>query len=484
MRTTFARAIRVLTLGIVFAAPQYAAACGGPYGDDLEFLAEQAVAVDADVRIQAIEALRQAGPAGLEALFAAHRSAILRAIANDQPAGLPIGPAWDRIRQALDTVGGQRDCATSHLFWYTDLDEAKAAARESGKPILSLRLLGKLTDEYSCANSRFFRSTLYVNGAVSRVLRERFVLHWQSVRPVPVVTIDFGDGRKLQRTVTGNSVHYVLDADGRPIDALPGLYGPQAFLRGILSAEQVTRMLASAGTGRAAMLTQYHQERLAELRRHWADDLRRLGVPVIAGQGSMPGGVARVGAVAQAQPFPVEKAQVAQPPRADKASIAARPKHAIEAPIVAAALGNSDESLARSSSDGVWTQIARLHASEVALDAASQNLIARQNPTAGEAAEKAVAKGEIENPLVRLLDNLHQAIAFDTVRNEYLLHRQIHGWFTAGQVAEIGALNERVYAELFLTPSSDPWLGLLPADTYTALENCGVVDGTGHYNGR
>ena len=39
---------------------------------------------------------------------------------------------------------------------------------------------------------------------------------------------------------------------------------------------------------------------------------------------------------------------------------------------------------------------------------------------------------------------------------------------------DVTALNERVYAELFLTPSSDPWLGLLPPDTYTALEEDGV----------
>jgi hypothetical protein len=35
-------------------------------------------------------------------------------------------------------------------------------------------------------------------------------------------------------------------------------------------------------------------------------------------------------------------------------------------------------------------------------------------------------------------------------------------------------LNERVYADLLLTPSSDTWLGLMPADTYTALEDNGV----------
>lgn len=41
------------------------------------------------------------------------------------------------------------------------------------------------------------------------------------------------------------------------------------------------------------------------------------------------------------------------------------------------------------------------------------------------------------------------------------------------EVAEVNALNEWVYATLFLTPSSDPWLGLAPRDVYTALDNDG-----------
>lgn len=54
------------------------------------------------------------------------------------------------------------------------------------------------------------------------MLRQSFVLHWESVRPVPKVTIDFGDGRRIERTLTGNSVHVVLDSYGHPVDALPG----------------------------------------------------------------------------------------------------------------------------------------------------------------------------------------------------------------------------------------------------------------------
>src|SRR6266571_6534884 len=117
------------------------------------------------------------------------------------------------------------------------IEQAKAAAQASGKPILSLRLLGQLDEEYSCANSRFFRTTLYANTEVSSYLRDHFILHWQSVRPIPRITVDFGDGRKIERTITGNSIHYVLDAKGRVVDGLPGLYGPKAFLAGLKKAE-------------------------------------------------------------------------------------------------------------------------------------------------------------------------------------------------------------------------------------------------------
>jgi hypothetical protein len=36
-------------------------------------------------------------------------------------------------------------------------------------------------------------------------------------------------------------------------------------------------------------------------------------------------------------------------------------------------------------------------------------------------------------------------------------------------------LNRRVYAELFLTPESDPWLGLRVDGVYSAIEGDGVV---------
>jgi len=56
-----------------------------------------------------------------------------------------------------------------------------------------------------------------------------------------------------------------------------------------------------------------------------------------------------------------------------------------------------------------------------------------------------------------------------------MMHTKLHGWFATGRVrGDVENLNERVYAELFLTPRSDPWLGLYSPDVYTALDNGGI----------
>ena len=92
-----------------------------------------------------------------------------------------------------------------------------------------------------------------------------------------------------------------------------------------------------------------------------------------------------------------------------------------------------------------------------------------------DAARLAVSKSQGEDPILRVVKLFEDSMALDTVRNEYLLHRRIHERFAEGvsDTTNADALNEWVYAELFLTPSSDPWLGLAPRDVYTALEGDG-----------
>lgn len=151
--------------------------------------------------------------------------------------------------------------------WFTELDSAVHEATRIGRPIVSLRLLGELGDELSCANSRFFKALLYTDPVVVELLRSRAVLHWASVRPVPKVTVDFGDGRRLETTLTGNSVHLVLDARGRPVDAVPGLFDAPAFARrigwGLDCAEAVGER---SGTLRRRALAKHHGRALGGVR--------------------------------------------------------------------------------------------------------------------------------------------------------------------------------------------------------------------------
>jgi hypothetical protein len=244
-----------------------------------EALALAAVSASAPESRAAIAELRTLGPRGLQTLFSVHAEEIKRHRSTSAPpASAKENEEWRRLAAALDAVSQQYDSATSGLYWYTDFEQAQAASRASGKPILSLRLLGNLNEEFSCANSRFFRTVLYANPNISRVLSERFILHWKSVRPVPRVTIDYGDGRKLERTLTGNSIHYILDSMGRPVDALPGLYGPQAFLREIERAEAVLKQTSTqTEEQRAETLRRYHQSRVDAITLAWKTDVEKAG---------------------------------------------------------------------------------------------------------------------------------------------------------------------------------------------------------------
>jgi chromosome condensin MukBEF MukE localization factor len=78
--------------------------------------------------------------------------------------------------------------------------------------------------------------------------------------------------------------------------------------------------------------------------------------------------------------------------------------------------------------------------------------------------------------LMNLVQKLQLSIALDTVRNEYMLRPKLHAWLVADPVrSDVDMLNEKVYAELFLTPKTDPWLGLFSPETYMALERGGVA---------
>ena len=413
-----------------------------------ETLARQATSTDVSVATRATAELRELGPAGLETLRQVYADEISRQVANPLMAATP---EWQRLSLALDTVSRQKDSYLSGLYWYTDLGQAKAAARAAGKPILSLRLLGKLNEEFSCANSRFFRTILYSNEEVAKTLREKFILHWQSVRPAPRVTIDFGDGRKLERTLTGNSIHYVLDPDGRALDALPGLYGPAAFLRQLTGTEGLFQQVAKQKTDKLWEYSNNQRVQLNKINLAWLVDIQKIG-------GKIPEGIV----VTKRADGTAEAIEI---------SSLAITKMITEASILRSMIAGP-EALGAVTDEAAWKKIALLHIADAQLDSRSIGLIQRQTQKAFQA--EGAGKNS-DKTLAGLVEKLQMNIAMDTVRNEYLLHTKLYAWLVVDRNrTDVEALNKKVYAELFLTPATDPWLGLFSPETYVALEGGGI----------
>jgi hypothetical protein len=389
-----------------------------------------------------VAALRAAGPAGLDELLVRYD----RASPAEQAA----------LADDVDAVAGQRYATVSRLYWYTELDRAEAAAHAMHRPILALRMLGDLRADLSCANSRLFRATLYANAEVAALLREHFVLYWSSERAVPVVTIDYGDGRKLVRTTTGNSVHYVLDEQGHVLDALPGLYAPKVFraeLAASLALADQVRGQPDAERVRATVA--HHAAPIAAAER--------------AGRGAgnllvEPGGEdatdARARALLAAQRATITKATVEVPQLVQIGLMSPRDVPRDDA--TWAAIGQR-----------IWGTVARPSPAPAPapalLDAQSLALVARLHD-AGPAEQRATP-----SELAAVIARLEQHILADTALDQFVLRQQIRKHIVAAAETELTALNAWVYSEVFVTPRTDPWLGLLPRTEFTGVPGDGVV---------
>jgi hypothetical protein len=417
-----------------------------------EGLARTVVNGSAEEVDNAIAALRSRGPDGLSLLLDVYDAEVARA--KERPAAGDEA-ALVRLRGALDRVARQKEAYASRLYWFTDLDQAKRAAKDTRRPILSLRMLGNLDEELSCANSRFFRTALYPDAKVGKVLRDEFILYWSAERPAPVVTIDFGDGRTIKRTVTGNSLHYVLDSSGRVVDAIPGLYGPAAFVRAVEEAGALARATSSVdGAARVEAIRAHHAAELRKLETLWHDELTKSGV-----------------AMADATPLPGLLATTTSRPSAAEAAPIGVGKGMVESRIVNALVGAPSAKGTPAPVAIPWVELADRHLADAKLDESSRRVMATKNPMDCTSSPEPLV-GSAFDAMVR---GFEAAMAQDTVRNELTRHAAIHGWFVGEPGINFATLNQKVYSELFLTPASDPWLGLVPPIVYTGLENDGFV---------
>lgn len=420
-----------------------------------------------------VDRLREAGPEGMAELKRRRDERMRRS--QGPPALEQTLSEINVLTSMMDEVGGARYCSQSGLYWFTDFDAAKLEASKTGKPILVLRLLGNLSDEFSCANSRFFRVALYANEEISNYLRENYVLMWKTVRPVPKVTIDFGDGRMLERTLTGNSAHYVLTPDGQVVDGLPGLFGPREFLRQVKAGAAVARKVhALPASERQAALADWHRFELTRALARWETELAAVSPAFVA---------TRAGKARDATPSAVQAAVAAANPVVTVAAVAAVTSGAAATPPVAAAKGpfaeleNRLQMLERSMTDELWDALALSRLGDSAIDSSSRMLIQAEAPNAARAGRLAITKRVVEDPLLRIVRNLERSMALDTVKNEFTLHGKLRLWLAAGlpATADADRLNELVYDQLFLMPLNDPWLGLAPSDVYTGLTRGGAV---------
>lgn len=116
---------------------------------------------------------------------------------------------------------------------------------------------------------------LFSSDPLAAYINANFEPVWVSVRPVPVVTIDFGNGEKITRTLHGNIATSVCDRSGRVLDVLPGLYSPTEYRRQLEQLALLHRYIAfNAGSPPPA-------ERLAKYHRTQADLLTKSQPPAV-----------------------------------------------------------------------------------------------------------------------------------------------------------------------------------------------------------
>jgi hypothetical protein len=393
--------------------------------DPLDRAIRDALSADDATRERGIEVLRERGPAGLDALFEAR-------LDRDD-----LAPD-DRWEVAIDGVAGQKDASWSELFWHMDLDTALDEAERTGKPVLSLRMLGDLRDARSCANSRFFRAVLYADPDVAERMREDFVLHWSSERAVPRITIDFGDGRSIHSTITGNSAHYVLDAQGRPLDVIPGLHAAEAFLVALADAGELHDRVVANPERREDLLVAWHTEaRDRALERLQFTKMSGLIASSVLDRDTT--GDASVPAV-RAIPLAVGKG-------------------VWEQPVAEAFVPGSARVPGLTPDDLVIWGTATLHP-----DALER--IRSQRPA---------GPGSDDAAFDALITRFTSELMRDTTWNRDVLHTRVHDRFARRETGDFETLNAWVYAGLFKTPAGDPWLGLWSPDIYTGLVDGGLV---------
>lgn len=101
---------------------------------------------------------------------------------------------------------------------------------------------------------------LFHDKTIAAAINSRFEPTWEKVREVPRVEIDFGNGKKLTRTLNGNVATYFVTPEGGVFDIVPGIVSPAEYATRLDRALGQFNQLSGAGpTVGRTVVAHYHR---------------------------------------------------------------------------------------------------------------------------------------------------------------------------------------------------------------------------------
>jgi hypothetical protein len=173
-------------------------------------------------------------------------------------------PAVETLNEAVVCVkNGVEKVQPGKVHWHKDMAAATEAAKKSGKPILFFAMLGNLDDKFCWTNARLARAVLFSDQKIANYIDEQFEPAWQALRPVPKVSIDFGNGQVINRTLHGNIATFVCAPDGTVVDVIAGMNSSVKYLHELHVMNDVVANLPADQNARRKYLRDYYQRQTA-----------------------------------------------------------------------------------------------------------------------------------------------------------------------------------------------------------------------------
>jgi hypothetical protein len=110
---------------------------------------------------------------------------------------------------------------------------------------------------------------LFSDASIAGYINRYFEPVWESVRTVPLVRIDFGNGTVVTRTLHGNIASYVCTADGQVLDILPGIYTPAVYQDRLYQFRLLANYVDQRGKeNRETRVREFHQGQAEALKKN------------------------------------------------------------------------------------------------------------------------------------------------------------------------------------------------------------------------